>query len=385
LAENIAFLNHGSFGACPKAVLKVQSQMREQMEHAPVQFLWRRYEELLEPARLAIAKFIRTRPQDVVFTSNATSGVNAVLQSLNLRPGDELLTTNHDYNACHNALVQVARQARARVQVAEVPFPVSHASQIIEAILEKVTSRTRLAMIDHVSSHTALIFPIEKIIRALEAKGIDTLVDGAHAPGMVPLDLTRLLPAYYAGNLHKWICAPKGAGFLWVRQDKQSTIYPAVTSHGYNTRRPGYSRFQDGFDWTGTFDPTAWFSVKAAIGWMGTLLPGGWSEIRERNHSLVVQARRLLCRKLEIEPPCPETMLGAMCTLPLPETFQGISKAGKIDSEQLRLYDEFRIEVPLLRLGKPERRWFRVSAQVYNSLSQYEYLAEALKFLRDCG
>jgi isopenicillin-N epimerase len=379
LAQNIVFLNHGSFGACPKAVLKLQSQLREQMERAPVQFLWRRYEELLEPARAAVAKFIGARPRDLVFTSNATSGVNAIIQSLELRPGDELLTTNHDYNACHNVLLQAASQSGAHVRVARIPFPLQHASQVIDAVMEAVTPRTRLAMIDHVSSHTALVFPIEKIVHALEAKGIETLVDGAHAPGMVPLDLARLNPTYYAGNLHKWVCAPKGAGFLWVREDKQSPIHPAVTSHGYNTGRPGYSSFQDRFDWTGTFDPTAWFCAGTAIEWMGKLLPNGWTEIRERNHSLAVHARRLLCRKLKIEPPCQEKMLGSMGTLPLPEKFQRIPKAGKIDYEQLRLYDEFGIEVPFLRLGKPERRWFRISAQLYNSLAQYEYLAEALE------
>ena len=385
LADDIAFLNHGSFGACPKAVLKLQLQLREQMESAPVQFLWRHYEELLEPARVSLARFVGSRPRDLVFTTNATSGVNAVVQSLKLRRGDALLTTNHDYNACHNVLVQAAQQSGASLQVARVPFPLRAPHQVLDAILDTVTSRTRVAMIDHVSSHTALVFPIEKIIRALEAKGIDTLVDGAHAPGMVPLDLSRLRPAYYTGNLHKWVCAPKGAGFLWVREDKQPLIHPAATSHGYNTPRPGYSNFQDRFDWTGTFDPTAWFCVGAAIDWMGKLLPGGWPEIRKRNHSLVVNARRLLCRKLDIEPPCPEKMLGSMGTLPLPEEFQGIPKDGKIDAEQLRLYDEFGIEVPFLRLGNPERRWFRITAQVYNSPEQYEYLAKALQICAERG
>jgi isopenicillin-N epimerase len=363
----------------------VQLQLRRQMERGPVQFLWRHYEELLEPARAALARFVRARPQDLVFTTNATSGVNAVVQSLKLRRGDALLTTNHDYNACHNVLVQAALKSGAHLQVARVPFPLRDSQQVLDAILDTVTPRTRVAMIDHISSHTALVFPIEKIIRALEAKGIDTLVDGAHAPGMVSLDLASLRPAYYTGNLHKWVCAPKGAGFLWVREDKQPLIHPAVTSHGYNTPRTGYSSFQDRFDWTGTFDPTAWFCIGAAIEWMGKLLPGGWPEIRKRNHSLVVKARRLLCRRLDIQPPCPEKMLGSMCTLPLPEKFQRIPKTGKIDAEQLRLYDEFGIEVPFLRLGDPARRWFRITAQAYNSPAQYEYLAKALKICAERG
>jgi isopenicillin-N epimerase len=233
-------------------------------------------------------------------------------------------------------------------------------------------------MIDHVSSHTALILPIEGIVRALESRGIETLVDGAHVPGMVPLNLTRLRPAYYTGNLHKWVCAPKGAGFLWVREDKQSNLHPTVVSHGYNTPRHGYSSFQDRFDWTGTFDPTPWLCVKPSIEYMGRLLPGGWKELRARNHRLVVQARNLLCNKLQIQPPCPETMLGSMATLPLPKKFQNRLKTSRIDPEQIRLYEEFGIELPLVRFGDPEQRWFRISAQLYNSLPQYTYLAAAL-------
>jgi len=225
------------------------------------------------------------------------------------------------------------------------------------------------------------VFPVARLVRELEGRGVDTLVDGAHAPGMESLELSRLAPAYYTANLHKWVCAPKGAAFLWVREDKQRAVQPAVISHGNNTPRPGYSAFQDRFDWAGTFDPTAWFSAGATIRWFAKLLPGGWRELRERNHRLAVEARRVLCRELQVEAPCPESMLGAMATLPLPPRFQGVPRTGRIDAEQKRLYDEFRIEVPLLRIGRPERRYFRISAHVYNSLSEYEYLAEALSAL----
>src|SRR5262249_47328886 len=162
-----------------------------------------------------------------------------------------------------------------------------------------------------------------RIIRTLEKRGIDTLIDGAHAPGMIPLNLARLRPAYYTGNLHKWVCAPKGAGFLWAREDKQSGLHPAVISHGHNTPRPGFTTFQDRFDWAGTFDPTPWFCVGAVLRWMDKLLPGGWQEVRRRNQDLARRARELLCEKLGLEAPCPQTMLGSMATLPLPEAFQG--------------------------------------------------------------
>lgn len=382
LAPDITFLNHGSFGACPKKILELQIEFRRQMEAEPIQFLWRRYEEHLEPSRQELARFIRARSRDVVFVTNATAAVNAVARSIHFRPGDEILTTNQDYNACRNALIEVAKRTGARVRLAKIPFPVKNPEQVIQAILRAVTSRTRLAMIDHITSSTALILPVAPIIRELEARGIDVLIDGAHAPGMVDLNLGRLRPAYYTGNLHKWVCAPKGAAFFWVREDKQAAVQPAVVSHGNNTPRPGYSGFQDRFDWAGTFDPTAWFCVGEAIRFINRLCPGGWREIRERNQQLAIDARRLLCDRLGVEPPCPEEMLGAMATLPLPESFQGRPKRGKIDTEQLRLYDEFRIEVPFLRIGKPPRRYFRVCAQLYNSIADYERLATSLERLQ---
>jgi isopenicillin-N epimerase len=377
LKPGTVFLNHGSFGACPKAILNLQTQLRREMEAEPVQCLWRRYEERLEPSRRELAKFVGARSRDVVFVANTTTGVNAVVRSLKLRRGDEFLTTNLDYNACHNVLVESALRSGAKLVTARVPFPLRSEDDVMEAVLASVTSRTRFAMIDHITSDTALIFPIARLVRELEARGVDTLVDGAHAPGMVPINLQTLRPSYYTGNLHKWVCAPKGAAFLWAREDKQAALQPPVISHGNNRPRSGYSEFQDRFDWAGTFDPTAWFCIGDAIRWMGKLLPGGWNELRKRNHALAVGARRLLCDQLEVKAPCPESMLGAMATLPLPRHFQGAPRRpARIDAEQLRLYDEFRIEVPFNRVG--DMRYFRISAQVYNSLADYERLAGAL-------
>jgi isopenicillin-N epimerase len=378
LAPKIVFLNHGSFGACPRPVLKLQNELRRQMEAEPVQFLWRRYEERLEPARASLASFVGARAKDIVFVTNATTGVNAVARSMKLHRGGEILTTDQDYNACRNVLVEAVRQAGAKLVIAPVPFPLRADEDILEAVIGAVTARTRLVMLDHVTSNTALIFPLARLIRELEARGVDTLVDGAHAPGMLPLNLKKLRPAYYTGNLHKWVCAPKGAAFLWVREDKQSALQPAIVSHGNNVHRQGYTHFQDRFDWAGTFDPTAWFCVGQAIRWTGQLLPGGWPELRKKNHELVVRARRLICDRLDLVPPCPERMLGSMATIPLPERLQGRPRLGKIDAEQLRLYDEFGIEVPFVRVGPHQRRYLRISAHLHNSLAEYEYLADAL-------
>jgi isopenicillin-N epimerase len=381
LKSGTVFLNHGSFGACPKPVLELQDQLRREMEAEPVQFLWRRYEERLAPARRTLAGFVGANPRDIVFVTNATTGVNAVLRSLKFKRGDELLTTSLDYNACRNVLVAVARAAGAKLVVAGIPFPLRSADEITAAVLRAVTKRTRLLLLDQVTSNSALVLPAERIVRELESCGVDTLVDGAHAPGMLPLNLRELRPAYYTANLHKWICAPKGAAFLYVREDRQVALQPAVISHGNNRTRPGFTPFQDRFDWAGTFDPTAWLCVPEAIHWMGRLLPGGWRELRERNHQLTVQARNLLCGRLDVAPPCPDSLLGAMATLPLPVRFQSRPASGKIDQEQLALYDRFGVEVPLFRFGQPERRWLRVSAQIYNSAADYTHLADALETL----
>jgi isopenicillin-N epimerase len=383
LAPGLIFLNHGSFGACPRAVLKAQEKLRREMESSPVQFLWRRYEEHLEPSRQTLSRFVGARSRDVAFVTNATTGVNAVLRSIRFRPGDEILTTSLDYNACRNVLVETARMSRARLIVADIPFPLRSTEDVIDAVLARVTQRTRIALVDHVTSDAGMILPIRRLISELDKRGVETLIDGAHAPGMVALNLAKLGATYYAANLHKWVCAPKGAAFLWVREDKQRDIQPPVISHGNNRSRPGYTSFQDRFDWPATFDPSAWFCAKDAIDWMCNLMAGGWNDLRAHNHKLVVAARRLLCERLGVDPPCPESMLGSMATIPLPADFPDKPPRGKIDREQADLYDQFSIEVPFSRFGRPTRRWFRISAQIYNSMAEYEYLADVLQQMRE--
>jgi len=376
LSRGCVFLNHGSFGACPKVVLDAQSKLRELMESAPLQFLWRRHDERLDEARRSVADFLGADAGNLVFVTNATTGVNAVLRSLEFHPGDEILTTDHDYNACRNVLEETARRSGARVVVATIPFPLQDEKEIVDAILNAVTSRTRLAMIDHVTSNTALVFPIERIVRELEALGVDTLVDGAHAPGMLALELETLRPSYYTGNLHKWTCAPKGAAFLWVRPDKQVAIQPAVISHGNNTPRAGHAPFQDRFDWAGTHDVTAWLCVPTTLEWLGNCLPGGWPALREHNHTMLLEARWLICDRLGVTPPCPENLLGTMATLPLPGRLSESEGRFPIDPLYHRLADDHGIEMPVIHFrGK---RWIRISAHLHNSSDEYRYLADCL-------
>lgn len=346
------------------------------MEASPVQFLWRHYEARLQPAREALAGFVGADPCDLVFVTNTTVAVNAVVRSWKLKPGDEILTTNLDYNACRNVLTELAKAARAKVVVAQIPFPIRNADEVMEAVMRCVTPRTRYAMIDHVTSGSALVLPVSKIVMELESRGIRTLVDGAHAPGMLPLNMRKINASWYCGNLHKWVCAPKGSAFLWAREDRQDLLQPAVISHGNNTPRPGFTSFQDRFDWAGTFDPSGWFCVPDAIHWQGGLLPGGWNEVRRRNHQLALEARRILCADLDVKASCPVGMIGSMATIPLPARFQNVCFTSKLAPEQRHLYDEHRIEVPFVNIGG--LRAFRISAQLYNSAAEYRLLGEIL-------
>ncbi|MEM1168700.1 MAG: aminotransferase class V-fold PLP-dependent enzyme [Cyanobacteria bacterium P01_H01_bin.35] len=379
LDPNVTFLNHGSFGACPLPVLTAQTRLREKLEREPVNFFIREFETLLDEARGKLAEFVGAKSEELAFVPNATTGVNAVLRSLNFSSTDELLTTDQEYNACRNALNFVSDRAGAKVIVASLPFPVESPQEIVEAVIKHISPRTRLALLDHVSSSTAFVFPIKQLVKELAKRGVDTLVDGAHAVGMLPLNLEEIGAAYYTGNCHKWLCAPKGAGFLYVRQDKQENIHPLTISHGANSTRTDKSRFHLEFNWMGTDDPTAYLCIPEAIKFMGSLLPGSWSELMEKNKSMALAARHLLQEKLGIKIDCcPDEMIGSMAVVKLPDEEEDEIYSGLISPLQNDLWEKFRIEVPIVLWPNKRRRLLRISAQIYNSFSQYEYLAEAL-------
>lgn len=375
----VVFLNHGSFGASPRAVLDYQQALRDRLERQPVAFLGRELEDRLAGARVALGAFIGADADDLAFLRNATSGVNAVLRSLTFAPGDEIVATDHAYGGSRNALDFVAARTGVRVTIARVPFPLASANEVIAAVLERLTSRTRLALVDHVTSPTGLVFPLARLVPALAERGVDALVDGAHAPGMLPLDLHALGAAYYAGNCHKWLCAPKGAAFLHVRADRQSAIHPLTISHGLTSPRTDRSRFRLEFDWMGTDDPTAWLTVPEAIRIVGGLVDGGWPQVMAENRALALDARDILCKALGVAPPVPDDMIGSLAAVPLPDAPPGepapLPGGGAL---QVTLRERHGIEVPIISWPAWPRRLVRISAQLYNDRAQYALLADAL-------
>lgn len=379
LDPDVAFLNHGSFGACPKPVLAYQQRLRNRLERQPVQFFVRDLEPLLDDARASLAAFLGAEAADVAWVPNATTGVNAVLRSLRFEAGDELLVTDHEYNACRNALEFVASRDGARVVTTSVPFPLDDARKVIDAVMSALSERTRLVLLDHISSQTGLIMPLAQLLPVLRERGVLTLIDGAHAPGMIDVELRSLDADFYTGNCHKWICAPKGAGFLYVRRELQQQIRPPVISHGANSRRTDRSRFLIEFDWTGTWDPTAVLSVPEALRQLPRIAGADWAAIRRRNRELALEGRSAICDALAIDPPAPSSMIGSLAAVPLPPATGAASTSPLYgDPLQDELLQRWQIEVPIVPWPAHPSRLLRISAQLYNEPSQYHRLARAL-------
>jgi len=378
----VTFLNHGSFGATPRAVLEAQDAWRARMEREPVAFFARDLEPALDDARVALGRFVGADPDDLAFVTNATTGINIVARSLRLDPGDEIVLLDHAYPAARNTIQDAADAAGARLVTAHLPVPGATSEAARDAVLAATSPRTRLVMVDHVTSPTALVLPVAEIVAALEERGIATLVDGAHAPGMVDVDLAAIGAAYTVGNCHKWMCAPKGSAFLHVRRDLQERVRPIVISHGASSTRTDRRRFRLEHDWTGTLDPTPWLSVPAAIAFGDGLVPGGWPALIERGHRLALEARDLLADALGEPPPAPDEMVGAMVSVPLPPTTEP-RPDGTFDDPVHAALLRAGIQVaispwPLQPDGRLWRRLVRVSCAPYVALDDIESLAAAL-------
>jgi len=369
LDPGTVFLNHGSFGACPRPVLQAQQRWRDEMERNPVLFLGRRSAALLAEARSALADHLGARADDLVFVANATTGVNIVARSLELCAGDEVLATDHEYGACDAAWQQRCAQLGASYRRVEVPLPFEP-QRFTERLLGALTPRTRLVFASHVTSTTALVFPVAELCARARALGVTTLIDGAHAPGQIDLDLEAVGADFYSGNCHKWLCAPKGAGFLFARPDVQHLIEPLIISWGWESEKPGSSRFVDYLEWTGTHDIAAYLSAPAAIDFQAA---HDWERVRRACRPLVSQARQQINALTGQAPICPDddVWFRQMATMRLPACDTEVLKE--------RLWNERRIEAPIITWNREP--FVRVSVQGYNDEADIERLVAALAAL----
>jgi isopenicillin-N epimerase len=385
LDPTVTFLNHGSYGAVPTAVSEAQATWRRRIEANPVRFMARELPVALDAARDRLAAFVGASPERLVFVPNATAGVSTVLAALTLAPGDVLLTTDHVYGACGLALDRAASRAGARVERVAVPFPIAEAAVVTERLLgalDAAPGRVRLLLLDHVTSPTGLLFPVAEVISAARARGVPVLVDGAHGPGMIPLALDALDADFYTGNLHKWVCAPRGSAFLHVGRQWQGRVEALVTSHGagLTPEVSGRPRLWLDHDWTGTFDPSAWLTVPTAIDAIAGLVEGGWQAVMKLNAALARAGRDLLCEALDVPLPAPDAMLGSLAALPIPEDV-----APGLDADALHdaLLDEDRVEVPIIPWAGG--RLVRISAHLHTAIGDVARLAEALIARRSRG
>lgn len=375
------FLNHGSFGACPRSVLAEQAALQAEMERQPVRYFVRDFLDRVAVARARVAAFVDADPAGFAFVRNASEGVNAILRSLRFEPGDEVLVTDHGYGACTHAARYVIERAGGRLVTARIPFPGTTADSALAAIVDATTPRTRLALIDHVTSPTALVLPIRRVVAALAERGIDTLVDGAHGPGMLPLSVRGLGAAYYVANLHKWCCAPKGAGFIAARRDRLEGLHPAVISHGHRfplEHAGGRSRFHLEFDWIGTDDVSPWLCAPLAIEAVGALHPDGWAGWQARGRALALWGRDRLAEALGVEAPCSDELIGHMAALPLPPADHGPPTSPLYTSPLQAALGEQRIEVPIVPWPAHPQRLVRFSVAPYTTADDIRALVEHL-------
>ncbi|MCP4836036.1 MAG: aminotransferase class V-fold PLP-dependent enzyme [Phycisphaera sp.] len=388
LGDDVVFLNHGSFGAVPIELLERASELRREIESNPVAGVWRRGFPDTRDAAVDVAAFIGSRPRHTAFVANATHGINAMLQSLPLQPGDEVLHVDQGYNAVWQTILLTGRRRGVVPRKVELPLPVHGPDDVLEAFEAAFTNRTRLLVLDQVTSPTALVLPIRQLIDAAAARGIETIIDGAHAPGMIDQPASAASEAAaWTGNLHKWPCALRGTAVLTVRKDRESILKPTVISHHFD------ESFAAEFDWQGTHDPTAWLLAPEAIRFMDRF--GGWDAVRARNQGLTVGMHQMLCERFGVAPisPLDGSMLGFMATVELPAALQPEHGGPPLDSSttvhgpdgksiigmdpiQRHLLEEHRIEVPILT--HDGRRFVRFSVHVHNHEQEYQQLADAI-------
>lgn len=370
LDSNIVFLNHGSFGACPKEVFQVYQDWQLRLEQQPVRFLGREYAHHDHAAREVLGAYLHAAPDDLAFVPNATYAVNLVAHSLALQPGDEILTTDHEYGACDYTWEMICGKTGAIYKKHTLHLPVTNENELLDEIWQAVTPRTKLIYLSHITSPTALRLPVEGLCPRARSAGILTLIDGAHAPGQIPLNLTTLQADFYTGNCHKWMLAPKGSAFLYAHPSVQPLVEPLVVSWGYHAEKSSGSRYIDYLQWTGTRDPAAYFTIPAAINFMGKY---DWPAHQESCHALLQRALEGIGEITGLSPiySLDSDFYAQMGAAPLPDCDTTLLKN--------RLYDEFSIEIPITKIDS--QSFIRVSIQAYNTPQDVDQLLHALKIL----
>jgi isopenicillin-N epimerase len=370
LDPSVCFLNHGSFGATPKAVFEVYQSWQRELERQPVEFLGRRHNELMRSARTALAAYLKTDADNLIYAQNVTISINIVAHSLDLGPDDEVLASDHEYGACDRTWRFLSRERGFKYVNQAIGVPLMSAEGFIEEFWCGVTQRTRVIFLSHITSPTAIRFPVEEICRRARSAGIITVIDGAHGPGQIALDLPALEADFYGGNLHKWLCAPKGAGFLYARPEVQDLLKPLVVSWGYESEAPSGSNFVDHHEWWGTRDIAAFLAVPAAIEFQAA---HDWVAVRRVCHELlgdVLRAITLITGLSSFYPDDSWYVQAAAARLP-PDVEVGELKA--------RLYDEYGVEVPVINWNG--HKLLRISIQGYNTPRDADRLLQALTHL----
>ena len=371
LNPGVIFLNHGSFGATPRPVFEEYQRWQRELERQPVEFLGRRLPDLLSQARGKLAAYLGVCTDEVVFFPNPTTAINMVARNLELERGDEILTTNHEYGAMDRTWLYICNQTGARYVREKVELPIREKADVIEAFWRGLSDRTRVVFISHITSSTGLRFPVEQICRRARQEGLLTIVDGAHAPGQIDLNLEEIGADFYTGACHKWLCAPKGSAFLYARREVQPMLDPLVVSWGYESEKPSGSQFIDYHEWQGTRDLSAYLSVPAAIEFQAN---HAWDIAREACRTLASQTRERIHALTGLEPICPDrpNWFAQMFSAPLPKEID-------VDELKSRLYEEYCIEVPVFKWE--EQPMIRVSVQAYNRPSDLDDLVTALSEL----
>ncbi|HYF16143.1 MAG TPA: aminotransferase class V-fold PLP-dependent enzyme [Phycisphaerales bacterium] len=381
LDPSLTFLNHGSYGATPKSALRAQSAFRERFERDPVRLLKFDLERMMDATREKLGEFLNCNPADLAPFRNATWAIGTVLRAAGLRAGDEVLVTDHEYGSLYNELERMSALEGIKVVKAQVPFPIASHEVAKDRVLSLVSHRTRLVIVSQVTSASAMILPVAGIVRELNERGIDSLIDGAHSPGQIGVDVRALNPTYFVASGHKWLSGPKGSAFVYVHPDRQARFRPLSLSARANKIRPERALFLRDFDYQGTDDYSAFCCLPASVKAVGEMHPGGWPGVMRQNHETIVRARRVVCGALGVEPHTPDAMIGSMCSIKLPEPPAHMRARPTCYDDALQdvLLEKYRIVTPIWRLPSTDERVIRISAQLYNTPAQYEYLAAVLK------